>query len=178
VSESTEQANETLAVADSIDRLTDQLSSAIYAMKPPELTAESPLRCTVADVSSASGWRALVGELVDGQIVYSQLPLMSWITKVVHAVSCDDVVLTPLVWDRDRQQGVELSVYLEMQRCTSPGICSRILAPGQESLSAPEVSDFEREIRETFRIESRGRIAAVGHTATPETPEFAERIQR
>lgn len=162
-----------LAIADSLDKL----SATLAAMRPPELTADSPLRFTVNNVASAAGWCVLIGELVGNEIIYSHLPLMAWITKTVHAIGGDDVYQVPLVWDAERQHGVELTVYLERRRCESPGITSRIMAPGQETLSANETAAFEAEIRATFREERQemnDAIEAVNrriHTPRPRSSQ-------
>jgi len=146
-----------LAVADSIDKL----AQAVFSNRKPESDVNSPLRVTVAHVAPANGWRVLAGEVAGTEIVYSQLPMLSWIVKINHALGSDDIVQVPLVWDAERQSGVELAIYLESRRCISPGISSRILAPGQESLAAADTADFEAEIRATYQSERRAANAEI-----------------
>src|SRR5580658_8137578 len=91
-----------------------------------------PLRCTAISTRDAGGWRVVVGELVDNEPVFTEVPLLSFVCKVVHSLSCDDVVISPMVLDEHSQLGIELSAYLEARRYTSRGITARLIAPGHE----------------------------------------------
>lgn len=147
-----------LAVADSIDKL----ATVVISNRKPEPDIDSPLRVTVAHVAPANGWRVLIGEVAGTEVVYSQLAMLSWVVKINHALGSDDILQVPLVWDAERQSGVELDVYLGGRRSISPGITSRILTPGQEALGAAETADFKAEIWDAYRRERRTINDATG----------------